>query len=100
MYASIKYEGKNKATGSKEYSKDKGYAIDFEDLISSVNSLLPGSEVIKHALRTETSIYPEVAIRELLANSIIHQDFTIRGSSPMVEIFEDRIEFSNPGVVA
>jgi predicted HTH transcriptional regulator len=93
----IKYEGKNKVGNSKEHSGKRGYAIGFKGLISFVDSLLPGSEVIQHALRTETSIYPKIAIRELIANSLIHQDFTIRGSSPMVEIFEDRIEFSNPG---
>ncbi len=93
----IKYEGKNKSAGSKEYPGTKGYAIGFEGLIQFVKGLLPGSEVIKHALREETLVYPEIAIRELIANMLIHQDFTIRGTGPMVEIFEDRIEFTNPG---
>jgi ATP-dependent DNA helicase RecG len=93
----IKYEGKNKTAGSKEYPGSRGYAIGFEGLIQFVKSLLPGSEVIKNALRTETSVYPEIALRELIANTLIHQDFTIRGTGPMIEIFEDRIEFTNPG---
>ena len=42
-------------------------------------------------------MYPELAIRELVANTIIHQDFSIRGTGPMVEIFSDRIEITNPG---
>ena len=62
-----------------------------------VKSQLPGSEVIKHALREETSVYPEIALRELIANALIHQDFSIRGSGPMIEIFDDRIEITNPG---
>jgi predicted HTH transcriptional regulator len=93
----IKYDGKNKAAGSKEYPSTKGYAIGFEGLIQFVKGLLPGSEVIKNSLRQETSVYPEIAIRELIANILIHQDFTIRGTGPMIEIFEDRIEFTNPG---
>lgn len=93
----IKYEGKNKSAGSKEYPGNKGYAIGFEGLIQFIKSLLPGSEIIKHALREETSVYPEIALREIIANALIHQDFTVRGSGPMVEIFEDRIEISNPG---
>lgn len=93
----IKYEGRNKSAGSKEYPGSKGYAIGFEGLIQFIKSLLPGSEVIKNALRHETSIYPEIAIRELTANCLIHQDFSIRGSGPMIEIFDDRIEFTNPG---
>jgi len=93
----IKYEGKNKAAGSKEYPGTKGYAIGFEGLIQFVKGLLPGSEVIKNSLRQETGVYPEIALRELIANILIHQDFTIRGTGPMIEIFEDRIEFTNPG---
>lgn len=93
----VKYDGKNKSGGSKEYPGSKGYAIGFEGLIQFIKSLLPGSEIIKDALRQETSVYPEIALRELIANALIHQDFTIRGSGPMIEIFEDRIEISNPG---
>lgn len=93
----IKYEGKNKAGASKEYPGRKGYAVGFESLILFVQSLLQDSEVIKNALRVDTSIYPDSALRELIANILIHQDFTIRGSGPMIEIFEDRIVFTNPG---
>ncbi|OQX00651.1 MAG: hypothetical protein BWK73_47985 [Thiothrix lacustris] len=42
---------------------------------------------------------PEIALRELLANALIHQDFSITGSSPMIEIYADRIEFTNPGTL-
>lgn len=93
----IKYEGKNKAGASKEYPGRKGYAVGFESLIVFIQGLLQDSEVIKNALRVDTSIYPEQALRELIANILIHQDFTIRGSGPMIEIFDDRIVFSNPG---
>lgn len=93
----IKYEGKNKAGASKEYPGRKGYAVGFESLINFVQGLLQDSEIIKNALRVETSVYPEQALRELIANILIHQDFNIRGSGPMVEIFEDRIVFTNPG---
>lgn len=93
----IKYEGKTKTSGSKEYPGNKGYAIAFESLIQYIKGLLPGSEIIRHALREETSIYPDIALRELIANALIHQDFSIRGSGPMIEIFSDRIEISSPG---
>ena len=41
--------------------------------------------------------FPEIAIRELLANAMIHQDLQQRGTNPMVEVFKNRIEFSNAG---
>jgi predicted HTH transcriptional regulator len=42
-------------------------------------------------------MFPELAVRELVANALIHQDFFVTGSGPMVEIFDDRIEITNPG---
>lgn len=93
----IKYKGKNKLVTEKEYPMNKGYAIAFEELMGLLDALLPGSEIIKKALREETTIYPEIALRELIANALIHQDFAVKGSGPMIEIFTDRVEISNPG---
>jgi predicted HTH transcriptional regulator len=93
----IKYSGLTKLKTEKEHVCNNGYATGYEELISYINALLPSSEIIKKALRTETTIYPEIAIRELIANALIHQDLSIKGVSPMVEIFDDRIEISNPG---
>jgi len=42
-------------------------------------------------------MYPEIAVRELVANALIHQDFSITGAGPMVEVFGDRVEITNPG---
>jgi predicted HTH transcriptional regulator len=77
----------------------KGYAIAFEGLISYLSRQLPHSEVIQQSLRTKVSIYPEIALRELIANALIHQDFSITGAGPTIEIFDDRIEFTNPGAL-
>jgi len=56
-----------------------------------------GVAQIGKAFRNDKRMYPEIAIRELVANSIIHQDFDENGR-PMIEIFSDRIEISNPGI--
>ncbi len=42
-------------------------------------------------------MFPEIAVRELVANALIHQDFNESGASVMVEIYDDRMEISNPG---
>ena len=52
---------------------DAGYAGGFEGLMSYINSLLPKNEHIGQTLRDETTHYPEIALRELFANAIIHQ---------------------------
>jgi len=43
-------------------------------------------------------MYPELAIRELVANALIHQDFFMTGTGPMVEIFDNYMEITNPGI--
>lgn len=93
----VRYRGKNKVETIDEMMGQKGYAAGFEGLIGYLKRVLPHSEVIQQSLRTEVCIYPDIALRELVANALIHQDFSITGNGPMVEIFEDRIEFSNPG---
>lgn len=95
----IRYRGTNKVETIDELLGQRGYAAGFEGLISYLKRTLPHSEVIQQSLRKEVSMYPEIALRELMANALIHQDFTISGAGPMVEIFDDRIEFTNPGAL-
>ncbi len=93
----IQYRGTGRTETLKEQEDIKGYACGFEGLIGYVNGLLPANEVIEQALRKTVSMFPELAVRELVANAIIHQDFFVTGAGPMVEIFDDRIGITNPG---
>lgn len=93
----IAYSDSHRIGGGREYVDDKGYAVGFAPLIAHINELLPRNEMIGQALRSEVRMYPELAIRELVANAIIHQDFGMTGSSPLVEIFADRVEITNSG---
>jgi predicted HTH transcriptional regulator len=93
----IRYKANSRVETAKEQIGGKGYATGFEGLIEYINGLLPSNEVIGQALRKEVPMYPELAVRELVANALIHQDFFITGAGPMVEIFDDRMEISNPG---
>ncbi|MBM4287534.1 MAG: transcriptional regulator [Deltaproteobacteria bacterium] len=94
----IIYRGDNRVETIKEQTGGKGYAIGFEGAIAYINDQLPQNEQIGQALRTEVRMYPEIAVRELVANALIHQDFSVTGAGPMVEVFTDRMEISNPGV--
>jgi ATP-dependent DNA helicase RecG len=93
----IIYQGKNKLRPKKEQLGQKGYATGFKGLVNYINDQLPTNEEIGKVFRKEVKMYPELAIRELVANAIIHQDFNEKGTGPMVEIFEDRVEITNPG---
>jgi len=94
----ILYKGENRVETVREQEGAKGYATGFEGLIGFVTNLLPSNEVIGQALRKEVPMFPELAIRELVANAIIHQDFHLTGTGPMVEIFSNRMEITNPGL--
>ncbi len=93
----IFYKGNNRINAVKEQIETKGYAVGFENLVDYINSNLPVNEQIGGALRVEMPMYPPIAIREFVANALIHQDFSIGGTSPTVEIFETRMEITNPG---
>ncbi|MGH8479937.1 MAG: ATP-binding protein [Gammaproteobacteria bacterium] len=93
----IVYKGNSRVETIREEEGTKGYANGFEGLIGFINGLIPTNEVIEQALRKSVPMYPELAIRELVANALIHQDFFISGAGPTVEIFSDRMEITNPG---
>jgi ATP-dependent DNA helicase RecG len=91
------YKGKDKLETLKDLQGSKGYAVAFEGQVKYINDLLPSNEAIESAVRKTVRVYPELAIRELVANAMIHQDFLLSGTGPLIEIFSDRIEFTNPG---
>jgi predicted HTH transcriptional regulator len=93
----VVFDFKTKLSTKLSETFNQGYAVGYQAMVKFVMSQLPQNEVIKDALRYETTLVEEIVVRELLANAMIHQDFQIGGTSPMVEIYEDRIEFSNPG---
>ncbi|MES0490131.1 MAG: ATP-binding protein [Leptospirales bacterium] len=93
----VVYRGKGRIETIREREGAKGYASGFEGLIDFIKTLLPLNEVIEKALRKSVPMYPELAIREVVANAIIHQDFEVTGSGILVEIFDDRMEITNPG---
>lgn len=93
----VLYKGNSRVETIREFEGTKGYAVGYEGLIEFINNLLPSNEVIGKALRKNLPMYPELAIRELVANAIIHQDFFVTGAGPLIEIFSDRIEITNPG---
>ena len=93
----VQYSGNNRLNILKEDVGGKGYVVGFEGLIRFIEALIPTQELITEALREKISTYPIVAIREAVANALIHQDFSITGTGPVVEIFQNRIEITNSG---
>ena len=95
----VKYNSTNRYQMLLEESFNKGYAICMEDLMRYIEALIPSKEVIDGAIRKTESAYPMLALREALANALIHQDFSISGTGPTVEVFDGRLEITNPGTM-
>lgn len=87
---------------------DKSQIIDQQDLEIPISTAL---EPIIAFIRRHTSVaaeigemrrkdipqYPPAVVREAVINALLHTDYSIKGSSIQIAIFEDRIEITNPG---
>ncbi|MBF0104317.1 MAG: putative DNA binding domain-containing protein [Deltaproteobacteria bacterium] len=93
----VVYVGTSKIKTKLDQLEAKGYAVGFQGLVQFVMSQLPQNEVVEDALRKEIKLVPEIVIRELVANALVHQDLRIGGTSIMIEIYDDRVEISSPG---
>jgi ATP-dependent DNA helicase RecG len=93
----IVYSDASKLVAQLDQTLSQGYAVGFKAMTDFVLAQLPQNEVIKSALRQQMKLLPDEAIRELIANALIHQDFSIPGMWPVVEIYSNRVEISNPG---
>jgi ATP-dependent DNA helicase RecG len=93
----IQYVGRDKTKSEREIEGRRGYAIGFSALIQFIRNRVPAEERYLDGVRQMVPVFPMTAIREIIANALIHQDFTISGVGPVVEIYADRIEVTNPG---
>ncbi|MBR1547961.1 MAG: putative DNA binding domain-containing protein [Prevotella sp.] len=90
-----RYQGTNNRILSLEYTCQTGYAIGFKDLVDFVNKNTSTESI--EIQREAVPSYPIVAIRELTANMMVHQDTAIKGMPLTIEIFTNRLTFTNPG---
>jgi len=91
------YEGTGRTGAKRETIGQKGYALGFKGVLDWLNDRLPSNEEIHKVRREQVPLYPVKAVRELVANALIHQDFLATGAAPMIEVFDNRIEITNPG---
>lgn len=94
----VQYSGSNRLNMLKEETVSMGYIVGFERLIKYIEALIPTEEIIAGAIREHKTAYPILAIREAVANALIHQDFSVTGTGPAVEVFSNRIEITNSGI--
>ncbi|MCR1891837.1 putative DNA binding domain-containing protein [Ligilactobacillus murinus] len=93
----VQYKGKSNTNASFDKKGNMGIARSFNNIIEQIMRLIPYTENYANGIRKDIPLFPKLAIRELVANALVHQDFTLSGSRPLVELYENRIEISNPG---
>jgi len=93
----LQYKGINKLSAIKDETYNMGYSLSLDQLVGDIIKLLPHNEIIEQATTTLVPVIPPVAIREIISNAIIHRDYSKNDSYVSIEIFDDRVEITNPG---
>ncbi len=94
----IKVKGAKITDDKADYKFFEGNAFDnFRESVKFFSLYNTTSFVIEGAFRKNIHDYPEKAFRELVANAMIHRDYTIAGSQISVWMYDDRIEIKSPG---
>ena len=93
----VEYLGTGRLETLREREETRGYAAGFAELMDYIDARLPTREVNGRAFQRSMPDFPPLAVRELVVNALIHQDFSVTGAGPTVEIFEGRLEVANPG---
>lgn len=90
-----KYVGTNNRQQEFEQHGVYGYAVGFEGLVDFIMRNTSSEQI--DVKREEVPTYPRVAIREFVANALVHQDFGITGMPVTIEIFSNRLSITNAG---
>lgn len=93
-----RYYGQSRVgTNSEKRLSQKGYASDFKEILEFIIEKSPQRNEVNDPHIKSSPFFPTTAIRELVSNALIHQDMTIDGPGPTINIFNDRIEIQNLG---
>jgi predicted HTH transcriptional regulator len=69
------------------------------DVVAFLRKHMRREAVIGSVKRTDVWTYPEVALREVLINTLVHTDYSQRGAPIRVSMFDERLEIENPGTL-
>lgn len=70
-----------------------------EEAIKFAKAHINKSGKITELQRIDEYEIPIVAIREIIANAVVHRDYSISGADIKFAIFDDRIEITSPGLL-
>ncbi len=95
----VRFLGNGKTDIIEDVFFEKGYALTLPEAQDRIIAASDQQDIQEGAFRRIRSTFPERAVRELLSNLVIHQDLNDNTQSPEVHLFNNRIEFTNPGTM-
>lgn len=93
----VAYKGNSKVDVLDKKTFELDLISNIDEAINFLKRHLNLSYEIKTKKRVEKLEIPEVVLREAIVNAVAHRDYFEKGATVMVEIFDDRVEISNPG---
>jgi len=93
----VLYKGTSKVDVIDAKHLTGGIMENIDDAIVFLKRNLRERYEIKTAQRINILELPEDALREGVTNAVCHRDYFEQGARVMVEIFDDRVEITNPG---
>ncbi len=94
----IRYSGIDKQDAPDDDTGHLGYAIALNGVVEYVADMVPNEERMMGAQKIRVPVYPLLAMREFIANALVHQDFAISGVRPTISIYSNRLEITNGGI--
>ena len=96
----VRFDGISRTHSIDHRDIDKHLPMAIDEVLDFIAKNTSTATKIGPKKRLRMPQYPDVAIREVVINAIVHSDYSIKGSSIIIAIFDDRIEITNPGCLA
>lgn len=93
----VAYKGNTKVDILDKKTFEFDIITNIDNCLTFLKRHLNVSFEIKEKQRKEILEVPEVALREAVVNAVAHRDYFEKGANVMIEIFDNRVEISNPG---
>ncbi len=93
-----RYKGTKKGAGMFQRSYEKGHVPYFDHMMTSTLGQMYNPYIIEGVFGRVIEFVPHAAVKELVLNAIIHQDFSSDGCAAL-DVYDDRVEITNPGEV-
>lgn len=96
-----RWSGLEKGSVFDDAIDDKEYSGDLLSLVEGSKAFVKNNSSVKWVKSSKGRIdrpdYPEIAVHEVVINSIIHRDYNLLGTEIHIDMYDDRLEIISPG---